>query len=480
MRDEPAPFCQKIRGDSSMAPCCYLSLRRRPSDSNVGWWIGLIFAVAWGFIAVGSADAVDRGELRFRRLLVGRSDQARLMAMRSLSADFQTRKQVLPVVAESLEKLLDDPRYKTSDRSEAPPLPDGIAAMIRFVGQAESDESIATLIKILDSPRPTWTMAATMALCEHRRVAAIEAITQLRNSEHFDNSYAFRFTVARGLVQMDHPDAWEALATLYDQVDGQLAHHLQEKFATVTAESFEDDNERFHRWRGLVGLGPRKEAENDAEAKKPDGIAADLAGAKLPQTMRLSPSKSAADYRRQRRLTPSRYYGIDIYAKRLIFILDRSGSMNEQVGSFTRIRQAKRELIAAISGLDERCEFSILVFDRNVRSWREELVPATVENKREAIQFVEHLSAGSSTNTYGALRCGLEFDDQLEALFILTDGEPTYGMLTDPSAILVDILKRNEWRHVSINTIAIAVDPLIEGFLRRLTEPSGGEFRSVK
>jgi len=279
---------------------------------------------------------------------------------------------------------------------------------------------------------------------------------------------------------------------------GQTVRGLE--FRSVTVDDFHGDTSRFQRWRGAVGLSPdRQRPAGDPDRPDaiqaaarapaaPESAATDEGDAarrsdgdpKLPQKMSLQPSQSAASYTKQRKLSPSQYYGIDIHAKKLLFVSDRSGSMNPRVGYHTRIARAKRELIAAIDGLTNDFDFSILVFDQAVRAWREELVPATEENKRYATRFVQRLDAGSKTNTHGALWRSLQFDHQLEAVFLLTDGQPTCGRITDPATILLDVRRQNETRHVTINTIAIAVDPLMEGFLQKLAQPSGGEYRSVR
>ena len=154
--------------------------------------------------------------------------------------------------------------------------------------------------------------------------------------------------------------------------------------------------------------------------------------------------------------------------------------MKHVVYGRTRLERAQGELIAAVNGLDEQVEFGILVFDEQVRAWRDNLVEATDENKRSAIRFVERLAAGSSTNTYAALRKSLDFDPQLEAIFILTDGKPTTGQIVDHPTILMDILRRNEVNNITINAIAVAVEPLMATFLQNLTEPSNGEFKEVR
>ncbi len=179
------------------------------------------------------------------------------------------------------------------------------------------------------------------------------------------------------------------------------------------------------------------------------------------------------------RLKPQQYYGIDIHAKRLMFIIDHSGSMKDYWGGMTRLERAKAELTRAIYELPGEAEFAIVFYHTSVRYWRNELVPATEENKREAVNFIRRLGYGDKTNTYGALRYSLDFDDQLEAVFLLTDGRPTIGEIVAKPAIVTDILHRNRFRHLNFNTIGIAVDGATKSFLQQLSKESNGEFREA-
>ena len=121
--------------------------------------------------------------------------------------------------------------------------------------------------------------------------------------------------------------------------------------------------------------------------------------------------------------------------------------------------------------------FSILFFSDGVRPWRNELVQADHENKLAAKAFVRRLKCGNKTNTYGALNSSLNFDEQLEAIFLLTDGEPTTGTIVRRDAIVNAITKQNRWHYLTINTIGISVEGSTESFLRALAKGTGGEFR---
>ncbi|MEO1524372.1 MAG: VWA domain-containing protein [Planctomycetota bacterium] len=407
----------------------------------------------------------SREEKRFRRLLEGRNDVARLKAIELVAGDFKTRSAALPSVIASLDELLADGSF---DRATQPGLPDGVGAMIRFIATVDKPEATESLARVLSSKRKTWVMLAAIMLAKHHHYDAIDDILALKNHESFEGHYGFRFTIARALTTMSHPDGWEALAELSEQLDGQLWFLIQERFKLLTVEDFEGDAERFAAWKKRAIPDEEEDDEEQAEPSDPT----------LPKQMVLAPSMSPSTYRK-RLLAPSKYYGIDIHAKRMLFVIDRSGSMNTLEGYDTRIAKAKRELINAIRGLTEDSEFGILVFDTQIRSWKSLLVQATDKNKLDAAQFISQLTAGSSTNTYGALRLSMEFDDQLEAVFFLSDGKPTTGRILDPAVILADVLRRNETRHIMINTIAITRDPILQNFLRNLAEPSEGEFRAV-
>jgi hypothetical protein len=264
--------------------------------------------------------------------------------------------------------------------------------------------------------------------------------------------YGFRFNVVRALAQMEHPDAVEFLSELRPSLDGQLAYQLDKLLVEVTISHFHGDQKRYEKWKG---------AERRERIFQPAGF--------QPESLKRIGLGRA-----------HQYYGIDIRAKRMMFIIDKSSSMKEYWGGATRLERAKSELIHAIEDLPDDAKFSIVFFHTTVSHWRSELLEASEENKREAIQFVRRLGYGLKTNTYGALRKALAFDDELEAVFLLTDGRPTIGNIVSTKGIVNDILHRNRFRHLNFNTIGIGVQGPTESFLRTLAEQTGGEFRAAQ
>ena len=140
-------------------------------------------------------------------------------------------------------------------------------------------------------------------------------------------------------------------------------------------------------------------------------------------------------------------------------VLDVSGSMSGR--KLEQAKAAGRQLLATLSPADR---FRIIDFSSDVRTFRDELVPATRAHVREAERYLDDLEAQGSTNIAGALDEALRghaFDDvaahddeerdderrddarrrdarrrdewpakrdgRLPVVLFITDGEPTVG-----------------------------------------------------
>lgn len=398
----------------------------------------VLVSICWG-------DSPD-GSLVFRTL-VSRNESVRFRAIQRLRQDSQYR-------GRSVDDLIAALHFYAEDSATDEMIKPSVMALINLVADLEKPESEGVLIDLLDAPHVGMSMLSADALGRKKYYGAIDALKKQTGRPEYPSMYAFRFNLVRALRQMDHPDAFEFLAQLQGTLDGQLRYHVDEILEGVTVDDFRGDRERFEQFRNPPPRSNGGSGFFKAANYEPESL----------QRMRLKPQQ---------------YYGIDIHAKRLMFILDHSGSMKDYWGGMTRLERAKSELIRAILELPGEAEFGIVFYHTSVRFWREELLPATEENKRKAIDYVRRLGYGDRTNTYGALRFALEFDDQLEAVFLLTDGKPTIGEIVPKPAIVSDILFRNRFRHLNFNTIGIAVDGSTKAFLQQLAKESGGEFREA-
>jgi hypothetical protein len=405
-------------------------------------WLGA--AAPTGFAGDRESAIEQRNLTTLVRQLTNRSEPIRHQAMTRVSGtsrDLLAYRQALitAVHGHAQETAADDFARPSTVR------------LIYLIGQIDHADCESTLIDLLDDDHAGIAMIAADALGQNKRYGAIEFLKRQIDREAFDNDYGFRFNLVRALAQMHHPDAVEFLTTLHDSLDGQLHFEITQILDAVDESDFLGDAERFDRW---------------LSTRKPKLV---LQAASFESGSMSNP--------RMRFGQRQKYYGIDINAKRILFVIDRSGSMEDYDRGMTRLERAKLELTRAITDLPPDAEFGITFFETTVRQWRQKLVVADEQNKREAIAFVQRLGYGDRTNTYGALLATMEFDDQLEAVFLLSDGRPTLGKIMQPAAIVADIMHRNRFRHLHFNTIGIAVNQATETFLKALAEESGGEYR---
>lgn len=148
---------------------------------------------------------------------------------------------------------------------------------------------------------------------------------------------------------------------------------------------------------------------------------------------------------------PRTYHGLEMKARKVVFCLDVSSSMEWN----NRIGEAREELLRLLDTLDESIEFNIVSFSGRVRIWnRSGVQVGTPENIESAKRFVRRARiASDGTNTVSALTMALS-DEDVECIYFLSDGHPTVGYTTDNDEILDAVRKQKGDRDVVIHTIA--------------------------
>ncbi|MBL7071011.1 MAG: VWA domain-containing protein [Candidatus Omnitrophica bacterium] len=146
-----------------------------------------------------------------------------------------------------------------------------------------------------------------------------------------------------------------------------------------------------------------------------------------------------------------KYYKITIHAgkdvgrlkrmpKEIVFLIDCSLSIQKE-----RLEEFKEGLLYALKNLNPDDVFNIMAFKETVSWFRGDPVKPDPEIIKEAMAFVEALSAGEGTDAYKALLEAIQKEASITPSYIVifSDGRPTYG-ITDSRKIINKISMTNK------------------------------------
>jgi hypothetical protein len=181
------------------------------------------------------------------------------------------------------------------------------------------------------------------------------------------------------------------------------------------------------------------------------------------------------------------YYDEPVTSRRLLFIIDTSGSMTapikvktttssggEHVENTTRMESAKNELIQLLKQLPAYTGFNLMQFDSDVESWKKSMVGWSRANINSAAKFTKDLQPGGSTAANQALTEALQNNLSVDSIYILTDGGPSDAQVAD---ILVNVEKLNRFARIKIHTVGIGSSA--EAMLKPLAEQNNGVYKQV-
>jgi Mg-chelatase subunit ChlD len=182
------------------------------------------------------------------------------------------------------------------------------------------------------------------------------------------------------------------------------------------------------------------------------------------------------------RTDAGQFFGIKLETRRVLFVLDVSGSMQDPIADaeggkeVTRLERASAELERCLDELDEKSFFNLITFAQDVAQWKERITELTPETLAEAKEFVRGFRAGGGTNLFGGLKAAFQ-DLDADTIYVLTDGEPTVGEIVDPAAIRSTIASWNQRRGVKIHAISLGAGIRV---LQWLAEDSGGTYLELR
>jgi len=296
-----------------------------------------------------------------------------------------------------------------------------------------------------------------------------------------DVRWSVRVAVVAALENTPSKEGVDAIVKRMVKEDGRLRDDCARALRALTGQDIPANAEMWRVWWATnreKWTGKPKVKENDP-----------FAGLDAPKpTAAEDPSKRTG------------FFGLEIESKRVVFVIDVSGSMNEPIGGhgpdakLSKAVVAKRELKQAIQGLADDAVFDIIFFASSIRVWKTDMQKADVKTRQEAEAFVEAADIVGATSTYDALEQAFMLGDvgkgkkreldptgdaRVDTIVLLSDGKPTSGRQTDPEAIRRAVKDWNKARRIVIHAIALGVDQKDGAdpkFMKGLADDTGGTY----
>jgi hypothetical protein len=336
------------------------------------------------------------------------------------------------------------------------------------------------------------------------RCAALDGLARIRSERVVapavaaldERSWQVRASAIHALARVRHRDAIGPLIDRLGVEEGRLVEDIATALGEITGRGY---GHRLEGWQSFwAQYGDTYQIPTDAEL----------------QRLRAKQAERRAAYSGAGPDAVS-YHGLETPSRSILFVIDVSGSMEQEVSereryadggypSFQRIDIVKTELLWTIQSLEPYVKFNILAFATKVKPWKKGLVGANPLNRSSAASFIDRLEAigGNSkedlysaglvgtasleegkTNTHGALMAALQVADakrakkyqvEVDTIFFLSDGKPSTGAFVDTDDILREVAAANELRKVVIHTLAIG--EFEKDFMERLAAANGGVF----
>lgn len=305
----------------------------------------------------------------------------------------------------------------------------------------------------------------------------VELVLPVFRERLADPRWLVRAAVVEALLHTPSKETIDLLIETLAREEGRLQDDCAAALRTLTGADIRSDADLWHRyweanregWNGPPKVKEENPLDPNAPPPEAKGPAAGSTG----------------------------FFGIETKSRRIVYVIDVSGSMNEEsgpAGSPTRAHLAKEELKRAVLALEDGATFNIVFFSVDVKPWKKEMVDADSKSRREAVDFIEKVEVVGGTSTYDALEFAFDLatvgkgksaepdpsgDAKVDTVILLSDGKPSLGRYTDGEKIREQVRAWNVDRRIQVHTVAFGADA-DTGFMEGLAKDTGGSFLSKK
>uniref|UniRef100_A0A2K6GTQ4 Inter-alpha-trypsin inhibitor heavy chain 2 n=1 Tax=Propithecus coquereli TaxID=379532 RepID=A0A2K6GTQ4_PROCO len=168
---------------------------------------------------------------------------------------------------------------------------------------------------------------------------------------------------------------------------------------------------------------------------------------------------------------------LDPIPKNILFVIDVSGSMWG-----IKMKQTVEAMKTILDDLRAEDQFSVVDFNQNVRTWRNDLVSATKTQVEDAKRYIEKIQPSGGTNINEALlraifilneanNLGLLDPNSVSLIILVSDGDPTVG------EVKLSKIQKNVKQSIQDNTSLFSLGMGFDvdyDFLKRLSNDNRG------
>lgn len=372
---------------------------------------------------------------------------------------------------------------------ESAPEPKAAAALA--IGKLGDRSANELLIKLLEDAKDPVRVAACDALGMLGDPATADAVlTKLA-----DKDWQVRAASIAALGSLRVNAVIPRLIEVMEKEEGRLVEDAARSLDRLTGADLGPDAQAWRQWWTGVEKGYQVPTEQALKEFK---------DRQRKAALKYGLGKTVADFN-----------GITTPSKRILFVIDQSGSMEDEIldrkrfegrgyTDYTKLAIVKAELLRTIKNLDPKVRFNIVTFATGAFPWKKQLVPADVLHKASADAYISRLisiggasksglagvglagAAGleeGKTNTFLALMTALggpggkaigDVTEEVDTIFFLSDGRPSVGKIVEPQDILAAVREANKLKKVVIH--ALAIGEFQKDFMEQLAKENGGVF----
>lgn len=176
------------------------------------------------------------------------------------------------------------------------------------------------------------------------------------------------------------------------------------------------------------------------------------AGYQVPATSHTLPDAEAGG-------TAAGFYGLPLESDHVLFVIDKSGSMEHVVDrdtGTTRWQMATAEVLRAARALGPKAEAGVLLFDGAITPWRSRLARMTPASLKGLERFLAGQQPAGGTNLYGALEHAFRYIGA-DTIFIVSDGMPSAGRYRSARGVIEAVRRLGAGRRMAVHTISVGM-----------------------